>query len=477
MKEFDELLAAALVGTSRARLPEPAASALGEALKAVQGDAETVLLSRSALAGLVRFAGRSAEVATADPPAPAPAEVLPEAPALAARHLPLVLETSLLGEWLTLCAGAGWRVPPAALPALLNLARYDTALREKLRPVLGERGGWLAQFNPEWRFTPVAYSEEAWEEATEAQKEALFRHLWASDQGAARDWLQTQFKSERAGVRGRLLEVLRYQIEPEETELEPFFEQCLSDRSSEVQEAARRILQKLPASAYNTRMAARAGSEIALLLGKTKEGRPADPDWKKDGLEKDLSHKAALLHLFRYTHPASLLTGLGRTPEQLAELAKHLDALSELGHATVAAGHKALAQALVLRGKPQLPLARLAAGKSIEEEHWDALRGRDLETLSVLINELPAPWPADLTTAILSWLRDDLKGVTHAYAWAPRWRNNIYPKALVAAHPDAILPEALPDDAPEFARQTWAELLATLEGRQQMHRDFREARA
>ncbi|MFC6750249.1 DUF5691 domain-containing protein [Deinococcus aquaticus] len=155
MSDHDALLALALVGATRGTLPTPGPDPLGQATAQItRPDAEGTLLARAALHALAHAAGRLPDPASDSLPTPAPAETLPEVPERAARHLPLVIGTPHLSEWLTLCAQAGWRVPPARLPELLDHASNDGRLRPLLTPVLGERGRWLARFNPAWAFTP-----------------------------------------------------------------------------------------------------------------------------------------------------------------------------------------------------------------------------------------------------------------------------------------------------------------------------------
>ncbi len=354
MKELDLLLATALLGTARASLSPHVGTPLADVLNRVRrDDAEATLLARAALAGLATRAGRRPKPA---PPLPhlAPAETLPEAPPSVTRQLPHLLNSPVLAEWLTLCAAAGWRVPYTFLPELLDWGVTASAeLRRTLRPVLGERGRWLAEFSDHWRWMhslerpDAALDEEAWDTATEAGREALFRTLRADAPDTARAFLITHFKTEKAGVRRRLLEVVAQTWDAVDAGLQPLLEETLSDRSEEVRGHARRLLQCLPDSAYNARMATRlravVGQERAGLLGRLTGQRnyvltlPDVPDAeaKRDGLEPVKTPPEHLRQVLNGAHPGVLMTALGWSPTELVKLAARFDAVDELVHAMI----------------------------------------------------------------------------------------------------------------------------------------------
>lgn len=497
MKDFQDLLAVALIGTSRSAPPTHAGTSLSASLNAMKGDPEGVLLSRAALAGLVQFAGRPTAPLRHGLPTPAPADTLPEAPERVARHLPTVVNTPAVNEWLQLCAQAGWRVPTSALPGLLDLARFDTSLREKLRPVLGERGLWLAQLNPDWRFNATVYSEETWLTATEAQKEGLFRDLRQNHPGAARDLLTGQFKTEKAGVRKRLLSVLQETWRTDDVTLEPLLEDALTDRSSDVQEQARTILQLLPGSAYNGRMAARAAAMLQQqnvgLLGKL-TGKPKftlhapetlDANATRDGLTPlDTQKKNAPLDHFRelilHTHPQALADALKLTPERLSDLVRELNAADQLRRATLLTRHVPTAQALQTSFSDDLPLMQLSAPQNLAQRIDTHLQGQpDASHLSTLLNALPTPWPAALSEQVLNAIHAHVLQVSrhrNDYRWESLMQDTAH-----SAHPHAKPPPGLPplEGSDYYTHHLWrkyAEMLVMLEQRHHMHMDFQEAR-
>ncbi|PNY82113.1 DUF5691 domain-containing protein [Deinococcus koreensis] len=495
MSDLGDLLALALVGTARGALPSsalpspaqpsPGPQALAQASAGLtRPDPEGTLLARAALLTLAHRAGRLPDQA-ADLPPPAPAETRPEAPPSAAQYLPLVMGTPQLPEWLGLCARAGWRVPAAQLPALLDLARHDTGLRERLRPVLGERGTWLAGFSPEWRFVPATLDDGAWTDATEAGREALFRSLRGRDPHSGRDLLAARLPSERASSRKRLLGALLETLTPDDADLEPLLDSLLDDRSEDVRTLARRALQRLPSSAYNARMAGRLAALVQVgrpgVLGRLTGQTPftltlpsgPDPDGRRDGLDPGLGASGLLGQLLGATHPQALLTALNLPPAHAVALARQHEAGEELAASTIATGHRALAAALLPLFPNDPGLLLLGPPEGLRVAVGQALRAADAERLWPLLEALPAPWPADLTPPLWEALRRSLRGVPYLSAWPYRWRE-IYSLTMERADPHTVLTASSPDDLTPFAQQLLSELRGTFDLRVAMQREFKE---
>lgn len=491
MSHHDALLALALVGTTRGTLPTPDPDPLAQAAAQItRPDAEGTLLARAALHALAHAAGRTPDPPGDPPPAPAPTHTRPEVPERAARHLPLVLGTPLLSEWLTLCAQAGWRVPPARLPELLDHATRDSRLRPLLTPVLGERGRWLARFNPEWAFTPP--DEDAWDTATEAGREALWRSARERDPHAARDLLHQHLSSERVGSRKRLLGALLDTLTPDDHALEPLLDTLTTDRSDDVRTLARAALHRLERSAQNARNAARFAALVHLgkpgllgrLSGQTPSTltRPTGPDEHatRDGLPdptgKDaMSATALLAHLLEHTHPDALLAALDIPPATLVRIARQHEHLSALADNAVSTGHAPLAAALL----PDLPthpfLLQIGPPDVLAAAQTQALRDRDPERLLALFGPQPGPWPVEHGAALLDALRDSIQAAHYDYGWGYRWVQ-LRDLAAQNLHPDTPHPAPLPPDATDYAHRTLTELLGTLELRQQLWRDFGRGR-
>lgn len=155
---WDDVLTAALLGTDRRTL-DPAdlpgdLGALGAQLPAT--DAPGRLLGAAVLLATARRAGtRALRTDRSAPPVAAPETGRVVGGAARERLAGLLARTDgeglgLLTEWLEVAAARALVAPPALLPSLLDLARRRRELAPHVRAVLGERGRWLASFDPDW---------------------------------------------------------------------------------------------------------------------------------------------------------------------------------------------------------------------------------------------------------------------------------------------------------------------------------------
>jgi len=294
---WDDLVATALLGTSRRPFPEPRPREEGHTEHAGTRDSPTppksapsALLDAAATETLRRRAGLLPGPAA--PPLPvSPADPRPPLPAPAARRLTLLLTDrtqpggrrgaapdlmELLPQWLASANAHGYAPPPQSLPALLDAARGRTDLRPSALEFAGPRALWLARLNPDWRFALRATAGDGvalpgpeetervrrlWEEGLFAERVTLLVALRTRDADAARELLRSTWPTERAEDRLMFLDSLRTGLAPAD---EPFLEQALSDRSRNVRSTAAELLSALPGSALAARMAARASSCVAL---------------------------------------------------------------------------------------------------------------------------------------------------------------------------------------------------------------------
>ncbi|MFF1810569.1 DUF5691 domain-containing protein [Streptomyces sp. NPDC058251] len=279
---WEELVTVAMLGTERRTPPGWAPGR----------EAPVALLDASAVETLRRRAGvRPARAAT--PPEPAARDPRAALPPAAARRLAMLLADrpgtggggrrgtapdlmELLPQWLTLANARGFAAPPESLPALLDAARGRTDLRAAALAFAGPRALWLARLNQEWRFalrsSPGGGSalpgpedaervQQLWQEGLFAERVALLSAIRAKDPDAARELLASTWPTERAEDRLMFLDSLRSGLCAAD---EPFLERALADRSRNVRATAAELLSALPASALAARMAARAGSCVAV---------------------------------------------------------------------------------------------------------------------------------------------------------------------------------------------------------------------
>ncbi len=221
-----------------------------------------------------------------------------------------------------------WRVPYAMLIPLLELGRQSKALRPYVQPVIGERGRWLAQQNPQWSYA-VGASEQAdvqtqWEHGTLEQRCAVLRTERASAPDAARARLETDWRNLPAKERAALIAILQVGLSPAD---EPFLTQQLKDRGQDVRNCAADLLAVLPNSAYSLRMIERM---TALVVdGIVHPPEEIDASWDDDQLEATrpkyhpLGERAwRLYQLVRRTPLGWWTQHTGKSPEDWIELAK-----------------------------------------------------------------------------------------------------------------------------------------------------------
>lgn len=227
---WEELVAAALLGTDRRPLPplELPGVALPE-------EPEARLFRAAGVLALYRQAGRVPPRDDGPADAPAAEDGRPVA------ALP-ALPRELLPEWLDLVVRTGRRAPEEALPALLDLARADPRQHPRVMAAGGARAAWLARLRPEW--DPADDAETFATRSTEQRAAALRRLRWRNAP-AARELLERGWSEEPAAARIALVKALEVRLEPAD---EPFLERARGDRRKEVREEALGLLLRLPDS-------------------------------------------------------------------------------------------------------------------------------------------------------------------------------------------------------------------------------------
>lgn len=212
---------------------------------------EMALLPAAAQAGLAALGGlRLPQVSEAF--APCPSEILPQMSENAGLLLKRMLGSefqAVLPEFLRLAADTGTIVPSELLPALLGLGRRD--LRTLVLPVIGERGRWLAGFNPSWAYAAPESDPGDWETASLDGRRALLERLRPTDPVKARELIQSTWEQDSPEARAVLLSTLKIGLaQPDED----FLETCLADRRKEVRETALDLLVRLPDAKLSLRV-------------------------------------------------------------------------------------------------------------------------------------------------------------------------------------------------------------------------------
>lgn len=336
MSLWNDFVTAALLGTERGTQPSLPGS-LGEldGALAASGREERFLSAAGAFA-LWRSAGT--QLATTDErPEPASPETLPLISAVSVGHLRSMLgtfATAVLPEWFGEVVRLGLRVPPELLPALLKRGERDWGIRSLTFKAGGERVRWLAAQNERWRFESDAKDDpELWETGAQEERLASIAKLRAAAPEEAMKKIEETWKNERVEMRVELLNVLRDNLSLVD---EPLLERALDDRSRDVRNTARHLLERLPGSALVERMKSRVDPLLTFKSGMLRSSievvLPGEPDKEaaRDGLylepEKkyiEMGPKALLLlRMLSVIPPSYWSEKFNETPEVILKAAK-----------------------------------------------------------------------------------------------------------------------------------------------------------
>jgi hypothetical protein len=265
---MDDLARIGLVGTARHALAgvvdgEHPVDGVVAALRI--GDRERLFLLNAGARAVFEQCGHIAANGYS-PPSPSPPETLPWASQKVVGLLQQAMDadsSALLVELLGHLKTIGRLLPPEVLPHVLPTKSRE--IREKLRPVLGERGRWLAQLNPEWRWAADGLVGDSdvdrgslsrqWEEGSIDERCRVIEVLRRTDPSEARRWVEEAIGKEKADHRVRLVETLAIGLGSED---ESLLESLLDDRSEQVRRAAAASLARVSGSALAKRMVERA---------------------------------------------------------------------------------------------------------------------------------------------------------------------------------------------------------------------------
>lgn len=297
---MEELARIALVGTSRlASAPAADAQDPCDALVAALGDEdrERGFLLRAGVRAVYEECGRVARPEVSVPEA-SPRESRPVAAQKTVGLLRNAIASQswdLLAEFLRQLEATGLVLPPELLPEVLDLS--DAAVRERLLPVLGERGRWLSEFNPDWAWVTESVATlsardrgslmRGWDEGNFSQRCQVLETLRRSAPEEARSLVESAIEKEKPDHRSRLLEALRIGLGAGD---EPLLESRLDDRAEQVRRTAAALLARLPGSALARRMEDRASAMLmaagsgAKLRVHCSPPQEIDKTWVRDGV-------------------------------------------------------------------------------------------------------------------------------------------------------------------------------------------------
>ena len=302
MNLLSELSTQVLIGVERRQPTLPAAPGLlGELLSDIANAtpaAETQVLRTAGAIGVCALAGYQPSPTDEAAIAVCPAETrrIPTHRSLisALRHIFEDGPERLRVEALRRLADAGYGVPPRLLIGLLQHGKSSSTLRPFMAQAVGQRGRWLAELNPEWRYLAPSADEtpdpQTWETGALEQRRHFIAWTRRRDPAQARTLLNAAMGEMDARERARLLAMMQINLSADD---EDFIEGLLRDRSKEVRQIAASLLAMLPGSRYVNRMIERLTpglkNERKLLRRKWTLEPPEQfgADWKQDALEEN----------------------------------------------------------------------------------------------------------------------------------------------------------------------------------------------
>jgi len=153
---------------------------------------------------------------------------------------------SLLEFWLSQCAKQNKIVQPEWTPLLLSAGMKNKELHELCLQCCGNRGVWLSQFNPAWKYGVIITEDtDVWQVGTLDQRKKFLADLRKSEPAKGRELLKDMWPNENAATKAELLQQLMVNLGEEDL---PWLEELKNDKSAKVKEAAVQLLKKIPSS-------------------------------------------------------------------------------------------------------------------------------------------------------------------------------------------------------------------------------------
>ena len=417
---WDELVTSATVGTGTRPLPHTGfhPTTVTGVVDGAEADGAERLLELAAMETAANAV--TVQPAAATPVEPAPPESRTVMTDRLADLLLLAVRTDreVATDLLDTVAGARLVLPPAALPAFLELGR-DNRIAPALADLVGERGRWLVDLDEEWAvFLPPT------PRATEAAA------LRVADPAAGRELAVAEWPHASADVRVRLLRALAHGLGVDDV---PFLESVLSDRSAAVGVHAVTLLTRLcgglPLDAqppFGERAVQRARPVVRLVrqgLLRSPALEVVAPEALDRAARGDLlfgpepgfrkGQRAWWLEQIIQRAPLSLWENeFGRSPAELVALPVVGDFARELhpGWSAAARAQQNLAWARGLLARADAPVEPFLVGVLPAGEQT-ALAVRVLDSVEAgdgvvlpLLTQIDGPWPADLATAAVGYL-------------------------------------------------------------------------
>jgi hypothetical protein len=342
MKAWDDIINTAMLGTGK---PMPARSdmpvAIAEAaavIDATDTGKEDGFLQRACMVYNYRQCGFHPIKRPEATITKAEAETKPGCSAVAAGILASVLEEDnawLLKYWLHRCAATEQLMPPDVLPALMDKAQKAADLQSLVVACAGNRGKWLAGFNPDWSYFTPESDEEMWQNGKPEERLSVLRKIRKEEPARALEMVNQTWAQENAAGKVELLKILATNSSPADL---PWLESLGGEKGQKVKDETIALLKSIPGSSVISKYEAVLREAVALkkekallgLMNKTsiqlKLPANVDEGIFKSGIEKLISNKSTLTdenyviyQLVSYVPPVFWEQHFAAPPEQVVE--------------------------------------------------------------------------------------------------------------------------------------------------------------
>jgi hypothetical protein len=484
---MESIVTAAIVGTGQIGEQTVTTNSPIDTLSAhLAGEAEQKLLLTAGAWSLYRLAGKKALAAPAIPP-PAASETLAPCSPAAAQLIERLLDgdqEELLPEVLASLQQRRLRLPHELLPLALTVGTGAKKLREALLPVLGERGLWLSQFDPAWKwvapFIPfqatnsdVRSTEEIlWQEGSFAQRLEILQHLRSAHPIKAREWLASTWKREKLEYRQEFLKTFEIGLAPED---EPFLETALTDRSATVRTIAASLLIRIPNAALKQRLLVCAESTLNYKQGKliVKLPKTLDENWVRVGIAANpkpgnSEREAAFSQVLSLIPPAHWETRFNANTAELIVAASsdsHQSLIESWSQAAVLHNDQNWIVALLDQCNnsqlksfrlPREAIARLLAHLPSQDAEQRVLQfSKHIEQWGELLDALSRPWSKAFGDACIELFASYLKSPINSSNWNYYYWDTLITE-IAPALPHTCFDALLSIEQPEGDEKDWA---------------------
>lgn len=240
----------------------------------------------------------------------------------------------LLNEWFKTIDQSAKKLPEDLLPELLDFLtshKQPVIESEILKRVIGPRGEWLCNLNPEWKILGdkiIAVDPKSFETGDFNARCKALEHIRQEDPKKARELIRKTWQENIPAEKTAFIKILGNDLSGED---EPLLEFALDDSRMEVRQAAANLLAFLPDAAFNRRMQERFKNIVnikkGLLLSKIEVNVDFEynKDMKRDGISQKVDYvqgeKAGILvQILNYINPEFIIKSSGLAADKLLKI-------------------------------------------------------------------------------------------------------------------------------------------------------------